>query len=156
MKKVFACMLFAAMLLVCAGCHQKETGKQPDPTKPAHTIPALEGTELEQMMITCGSFSYEELLEYCPEGTQGVQYSDFLTTGEVVMETREDLLGRAREECGQKKFDSHIIRYDSEADLWCVSFWNDESLDNTDGLDVFLDGKGVVKATMTMVAEKEN
>lgn len=118
MKKSALLGLALALTLLPAGCGQ-------DAAAPSAEIP---------------SFSYAEVQDTCGENTPGVLRDGFQNTSPLAIGSAEGAAQRAAAEC-TISYDSVTCRYDSEADMWNVSFFTSGVLGGCQ--DVYLNGSGV-------------
>ena len=118
MKKSALLGLALALTLLPAGCGQ-------DAAPPSAEIP---------------SFSYAEVQDTYAENAPGVLRDGFQNTSPLPIGSAEEAVQRAAAEC-TISYDSVTCRYDSEADMWDVSFFTSGVLGGCQ--DVYLSGSGV-------------
>lgn len=118
MKKSALLGLALALTLLPAGCGQ-------DAAAPSAEIP---------------SFSYAEVQDTYGENAPGVLRDGFQNTSPLAVSSAEEAVQRAAAEC-TISYDSVTCRYDSEADMWDVSFFTAGVLGGCQ--DVYLNGSGV-------------
>ena len=118
MKKSALLGLALALTLLPAGCGQ-------DAAAPSAEIP---------------SFSYAEVQDACGENAPGVLRDGFQNTSPLAVGSAEEAVQRAAAEC-TIPYDSVTCRYDSEADMWDVSFFTAGVLGGCQ--DVYLNSSGV-------------
>lgn len=116
MKK--SALLGLALILLPAGCGQ-------DTAAPSAEIP---------------SFSYAEVQDAYGENAPGVLRDGFQNTSPLAVGSAEEAAQRAAAEC-TIPYDSVTCLYDSEADMWDVSFFTAGVLGGCQ--DVYLSGSGV-------------
>ena len=118
MKKSALLGLALALPLLLAGCGQ-------DAAAPSAEIP---------------SFSYAEVQDTYEENTPGVLRDGFQNTSPLAIGSAEEAAQRATAEC-TISYDSVTRSYDSEADMWNVSFFTSGVVGGCQ--DVYLNSSGV-------------
>lgn len=118
MKKSALLGLALALPLLPAGCGQ-------DAAAPSAEIP---------------SFSYAEVQDTYEESTPGVLRDGFQNTSPLTIGSAEEAAQRATAEC-TISYDSVTCSYDSEADMWNVSFFTSGVVGGCQ--DVYLNSSGV-------------
>lgn len=118
MKKSALLGLALALPLLPAGCGQ-------DAAAPSAEIP---------------SFSYAEVQDTYEENTPGVLRDGFQNTSPLAIGSAEEAAQRATAEC-TISYDSVTCSYDSEADMWNVSFFTSGVVGGCQ--DVYLNSSGV-------------
>jgi len=118
MKKSALLGLALALPLLPAGCGQ-------DAAAPSAEIP---------------SFSYAEVQDTYEENTPGVLRDGFQNTSPLAIGSAEGAAQRATAEC-TISYDSVTCSYDSEADMWNVSFFTSGVVGGCQ--DVYLNSSGV-------------
>ena len=118
MKKSALLGLALALILLPAGCGQDAAG-------PSAEIP---------------SFSYAEVQDTYEENAPGVLRDGFQNTSPLAVSSAEEVVQRATAEC-TISYDSVTCRYDSEADMWNVSFFTSGVVGGCQ--DVYLNSSGV-------------
>lgn len=118
MKKSALLGLALALTLLPAGCGQ-------DAAAPSAEIP---------------SFSYAEVQDTYEENTPGVLRDGFQNTSPLAIGSAEEAAQRATAEC-TISYDSVTCSYDSEADIWNVSFFTSGGVGGCQ--DVYLNSSGI-------------
>lgn len=118
MKKSALLGLALALTLLPAGCGQ-------DAAAPSAEIP---------------SFSYAEVQDTYEENTPGVLRDGFQNTSPLAICSAEEAAQRATAEC-TISYDSVTCSYDSEADMWNVSFFTSGGVGGCQ--DVYLNSSGI-------------
>ena len=118
MKKSALLGLALALTLLPAGCGQ-------DAAAPSAEIP---------------SFSYAEVQDTYEENTPGVLRDGFQNTSTLAIGSAEEAAQRATAEC-TISYDSVTCSYDSEADIWNVSFFTSGGVGGCQ--DVYLNSSGI-------------
>ena len=118
MKKSTLLGLALALTLLPAGCGQ-------DAAAPSAEIP---------------SFSYAEVQDTYEENTPGVLRDGFQNTSPLAIGSAEEAAQRATAEC-TISYDSVTCSYDSEADIWNVSFFTSGGVGGCQ--DVYLNSSGI-------------
>ena len=85
-------------------------------------------------------FSYEETLQVWQKSDPGVKTDGFQNTSEVVVSTSQQAIERAENEC-TIEYSATAVAYDSEAGIWRVTFFTEDSVGNSQ--EVYLDGTGM-------------
>lgn len=119
MKRMAA--MLAAVCLLCLVGYSGQENINPD----AASVPA---------------FSYEETLQSWKKSDPGVKTNGFQNTSELMVSTSQQAIERAENEC-TIEYSATAVAYDSEVDIWRVTFFTEDSVGNSQ--EVYLDGTGM-------------